>query len=327
MIADTSRTAPFPNGQDDVDPDIRRFQQAIEGGYAAHASGPEKTVAERRRVAELVRAPWREGGPVMARTDELRAGGTGVRVRIHRPSLEPGLPVLIYIHGGGWVLFSLDTHDRLMREYAARSGAVVVGVDYTRSPEAKFPQAIDEIVGVVEWLRNAGASLGLDPARIAVAGDSVGANMSVAVNLRLRERGLGVLAAMLLNYGAFDHQETPSHARYGGPAYMLNSAEMVEFWASYLRGPEDYADPLAVPLRAHLTGLPPAFLCIAQCDILADENRQMAGRLRAASVPVEEQIYPGATHSFLEAVSISPLADKALTEASDWLAQRLGIAR
>lgn len=308
----------------DLDPEIRRFHRAITEGYAAHPRGPDHSVADSRRVAELVRAPWTAGGPAMASTEERRVGDLAVRVRIHRPRTGGDLPVLLYVHGGGWMLFSLDTHDRLMREYAARAGVAVVGIDYSLSPEAKFPRALEEIVSVAGWVRAEGAAAGLDPARIAIGGDSVGANMSVAANLLLRERGLPVLTAMLLNYGAFDHAVTPSHQRYGGDGYLLNSAEMEVFWAAYLRGPEDYAEPLAVPLRADLRGLPPACMSIARCDILLDGNLAMAAALRAAGVEVEKRVYDGASHSFLEAVSISPLADRALAEASDWLSRTLG---
>lgn len=307
----------------DIDADIARFNRAICDGYAGFPADPDRTVAERRAIAEQVRAPWAQGGPVMAQTEERRVGALDVRVRIHRPVAEGPLPVLIYVHGGGWVLFSLDTHDRLMREYAGRAGIAVVGVDYSRAPEAKFPRPIDEIVAVVRWLRHEGSFHGLDPAAIAIAGDSAGANLSVATNLRLREKGEAPLDAMLLNYGAFDHRHTPSHDRYDGPAYMLESGEMLEFWAAYLSDPADYDNPLAVPLRANLTGMPPAFLAIAECDILADGNRAMAERLRDAGVPVVERVYAGASHSFLEAASIAPLADEALSEASAWLAQQL----
>lgn len=308
---------------DDLAPEIRQFHAAINSGYAAHPPQPGQTMADRRQVAEKVRAPWAAGGPAMARTTDLRVGTRDVRIRIHRPSLERGLPSLLYIHGGGWMLFSLDTHDRLMREYAARAGIAVIGVDYSLSPEAKFPTALEEIVSVIDWLREQGEGAGLDPSRIAIAGDSAGANMAVAANLLLRQQAKPVLDGMLLNYGAFDHAVTPSHARYDGDGYMLNSAEMVVFWDAYLRGPADYDDPLAVPLRADLRGLPPAFLAIAGCDILADGNLSMAAALRAAGVPVAANLYEGASHSFLEAVSISPLADRALAESAVWLARRL----
>lgn len=306
---------------DDLDPDIRRFHQAINSGYAAYPPHPGQTLADRRQVAERVRAPWTQGGPVMARTREMRLGG--VRVRIHEPVTGGDLPVMLYIHGGGWMLFSLDTHDRVMREYAARAGVAVVGVDYSLSPEAKFPTPLDEIVAVVDAIRAGDAGAGLDPSRIAIGGDSAGANMSMAANLLLKKQGKPVLDAMILNYGAFDPAVTASHERYGSDGYMLNSAEMVVFWDAYLRGAEDYGNPLAVPLRADLSGMPPAFLCIAACDILVDGNLAMAASLRAAGVPVNASLYDGASHSFLEAVSISALADRAFTEASAWLSRHL----
>ncbi|MFV3128924.1 alpha/beta hydrolase [Niveispirillum sp. KHB5.9] len=308
----------------DLAPEIQRFHEAINGGYAAYPPHPGQTLADRRQVAEKVRAPWTKGGPVMARTREMCIGQRNVRVRIHEPVLGADLPVLIYIHGGGWMLFSLDTHDRLMREYAARAGVAVVGIDYSLSPEAKFPTALEEIVSVIDALRAGEAGEGLDATRLAIAGDSVGGNMSVATNLLLKCQGKPVLNAMLMNYGAFDHAVTSSHERYGSDGYMLNSAEMVVFWDAYLRGPDDYRDPLAAPLRADLSGLPPAFLAIAACDILVDENLAMADALRAAGVAVVANLYEGASHSFLEAVSISPLADRALTEAAAWLAAKIG---
>jgi len=126
--------------------------------------------------------------------------------------------------------------------------------------------------------------------------------------------------ALLLNYGAWDGAWTPSYARYGdGERYMLTGPEMDDFWASYL-GEAPVQDPLARPLHAQLAGLPPGWLCVAECDVLLDENRAMAARLADAGVPAELRVYAGATHSFLEAVAVSKLADRAIAEASQWLA-------
>ena len=277
-------------------------------------------------MAEEVRRPWTRGGPVMHSTDELRIGALGTRVRVHRPTPAAVHPGLIYIHGGGWTMFSLDTHDRVMREYAARAEVAVVGIDYSLSPEAKFPRALDECVDVVSALRRAEVP-GIDAARLGVGGDSAGANLSVATNLRLRELGEPVLAAMLLNYGAFDDRHTASYRRYDGERYMLTADEMDGFWRNYIRADEDREDPLVCPLRANLRGLPPAFVAIAECDILADQNRLMVDRLRAAGVEVESHVYTGATHSFLEAVSISALSGRAYDDASKWLRGRLAGSR
>lgn len=307
---------------DDIDPEIRRFAKRLQADYARHFAGAELDMPQRREVAEQVRAPWREGGPAMAATEERRVGPSGVRVRIHRPTLDTPLPVLIYIHGGGWTTFSLDTHDRLMREYAHRACCAVVGIDYSLSPEARFPRALEEIAEVLAWLREDGASCGLDTASVAIGGDSAGANLSLASMVRARDNDEPVVQGMLLNYGAFDETPRESHARYGGEEYMLTPDEMDWFWRNY-RGEDRSIDPLARPLHAKLEGLPPAFLCIAECDILADENREMARLLMQAGVEVSAEVYRGATHSFLEAVSISSLADRALNDASAWLRRTL----
>jgi acetyl esterase len=309
---------------DDLDPDIRRFQREVAAAYGRYPDFERLPLPERRRIAEEVRAPWAAGGPAMFGTETLKVGPLGVRVRIYRPDARTVLPVLIYVHGGGWTMFSLDTHDRLMREYAARAGVAVVGIDYSLSPEAKFPCALDEIVSVVRWLRGEGAAHGLDPQRVAIGGDSAGANLSVAANLALLRDGEAPLSAILVNYGAFDGRaDYPSYRRYDGPAYNLTAAEMAVFWTNYLRAEEDFADPLACPMRADFAGLPPTFFAVAACDILADENRDVAARLAAAGVAVDFREYAGATHSFLEAVSISPLADRALAETSEWLSRQI----
>jgi acetyl esterase len=306
---------------DELDPDIRRFVSAIQHGYAQCPSFESLSLAERRSVAEKVRAPWRAGGPKMLRTVETTIGG--VRARIHIPTDTRPLGAMLYLHGGGWMMFSIDTHDRLMREYALRSGAVVAGIDYSLSPEAKFPVALNEAVAAIRWLAREAAALGIDPKRLAIGGDSAGANLAVATALKLRDSGGSKLRGMLLNYGAFSPEPTASYERYGGPRYMLTPEEMHGFWTNYTSRTAELDDPLVAPIRAELRDLPPAFFCIAECDILADCGRAMAARCVAAGVPVEKHVYAGATHSFLEAVSISPLADKALTEASAWLRAQL----
>lgn len=308
---------------DEVDPDIRTFLTRTSADYAQLSLGEELDLARRRTVAARVRGPWTSGGPQMATTETLKVGPFETRIRIHRPSDAALLPVLVYLHGGGWTLFSIDTHDRLMREYAARSGCAVVGIDYSLSPEVRFPVALDEAQAVCAWLGEHGAAHGLDIGRLALGGDSAGANLALSTALRLRDAGKDA-AALLLNYGAFDTVERASHARFDGEAFMLTVPEMAAFWENYL-GPDGAAHdhPHARPMIADLHDLPPAFLCIAECDILADENHAMADRLREAGVEVTAAVYPGATHSFLEAVEISALADRALEEAARWLRERL----
>ena len=313
-----------PNGVDDVDRDVRRFQRLVTEGFARYPEFATAPRPEARRIAEEVRRPWTRGGPEMHATDEQRVGELGTRIRVHRPTSAASHAALLYVHGGGWMIFSLDTHDRLMREYAGRAGVAVIGIDYSLSPEVRFPRALDECVDVVRAVRR-GEVAGIDASRVAIGGDSAGANLSVATNLALGDAGEAVLSGMLLNYGAYDHHHTPSYQRYDGDGYMLMADEMDMFWRNYTRSASDLDDPLACPLRASLRGLPSAWLGIAECDILADQNRAMADRLRAAGVAVESHVYAGATHSFLEAMSISALAQRALDDAGRWLQRLLAV--
>jgi acetyl esterase len=312
----------------DLDPQIREFVRRMGEAFAAHPPLAGLTPEAARRVAEQVRAPLVAGGPQMAdiREIEVKVEGRPVRVRLYEPGGPGPKPVLVYMHGGGWTMFSLDTHDRLMREYAARAGVMVAGVDYALSPEARFPQALYEVVGVVRHLAQSGPALGFDSAKLALGGDSAGANLAISAAGVLRAAGESAgLKALVLNYGVFGSDlQGASHQRYGGPDYMLSSQEMAGFWDRYLRSPEQLSDPRAVPLLADLAGLPATFLAIAECDVLYDENIRMAEALARAGVPVEAQVYRGATHSFLEAVSTAAVSQRALTEASAWLARRLG---
>ena len=308
---------------DDLDPGVRRFMTSVNAAYAAHPDYAGLPLTRRRAIAEEIRKPWRSGGPVMAETRDVTA--VGIRMRLHRPVDRTDLPVLLYIHGGGWTLFSIDTHDRLMREYAARAGVAVVGVDYSLSPEAKFPVALGEVTDAIGWLRQHGRELGVDPARLAVGGDSAGANLAVSACLKLRNAGSPLPDALLLNYGAFAPEPCGSYTRFDGPAYFLEIDEMDAFWSNYVNDPSELTNPLVVPMRADLTGLPPAFLAIAECDILADCNHAFAARLAAAGVVVEPKTYARATHSFLEAVSVSSLADEALADAAGFLRRRFDL--
>lgn len=302
----------------DIDPDIREFIRITSQDYTRFAGDDPANIQQRRQTAGKAREPWVKGGPVMHSTRELTLDTIGVRIRIHTNRVERAKGTLLYIHGGGWVIFSMDTHDRLMREYAARSGLDVVGIDYSLSPENRYPTALNEISAAIVWLKTHGEEYGLNVDRLAIGGDSVGANMSLATSIEMRDRGTP-LDAMILSYGAYDTEHRSSYDRFDGANYMLTSQEMVGFWQDYLGNQPIETAPLARPIHADLTGLPPAFLCIAPCDVLADENYALADKLKAAGVDTTSVVYTGATHSFLEAVSISCLADQALSDASGWL--------
>ncbi|MBO9499568.1 MAG: alpha/beta hydrolase [Novosphingobium sp.] len=310
-----------------VDPDIARFNAALTQAWREHPPLDTLSLAEARAVAEIVRAPLRRGGPVMARTEDIRLtlAAAPMRLRIHYPSLAPSLPALIYLHGGGFTLFSIDTHDRLMREYAAAGGFAVIGIDYPLSPEAKYPLALDGIVALAGWLAGEGPALGIDPGRLAIGGDSAGGNLSVAACLRWRDQdGAMPVRGMLLNYGAFTGRcSDEAEAELGGPDAVLCSAEMDWFYANYLADPSGLDDPLACPILADLHDLPPAMLAVADRDLLAEQSFTMAEHFAAARVPCNTRIYPGATHSFLEAMATAPLAMQAIRDGAAWVAAHL----
>ncbi len=324
-----SDVAGTPRSGDDLDPDIRRFVREMGAAWAQHPGFSSASPADQRRIAELVRKPWTSGGPSMAVVAERQIQGAAgpMRVRCYDPGPSGPKPALIYLHGGGWTMFSLDTHDRVMREYAARAGVCVVGVDYPLSPEAKYPAALDQVVAAVRATAGGACGPAIDPARLALGGDSAGANLAVAAAMRLRDDGEGRLVrALLLNYGVFDRVSSPeARQRYGGEGYMLSAGEMDMFWANYLRTDRDVDDPMVCPVNADLRDLPAALLVVPRCDLLTEQSLHMADRLRAAGVAVHVDEYAGATHSFLEAVSVAPLADRALADTARWLRRVLGV--
>lgn len=316
-------------GPPELDPEIAVFVERLSAAWAEHPPFASLPIAEAREVAEKVRAPWRAAGPVMARTSEhiVPTATGGLRVRLYDPGLPSPAPALIYLHGGGFILFSIDTHDRLMREYAAAGQFAVIGVDYPLSPEARYPKALDQIVELVDWLhRDGGRELGIDPERLAIGGDSAGANLSVATALRLRDRGAtGMLKGLLLNYGAFGIGcSDEAEERFGGEGAVLQRAEMDHYFMCYLGADLlAQADPYATPLLAGLRRLPPAFLAIPQCDLLAEQSYAMAERMAEADVDVSSVVYEGATHSFLEAMSIAEVARRAIRDGADWVKEKL----
>ncbi|SDR14512.1 alpha/beta hydrolase [Pseudoxanthomonas sp. CF125] len=314
-----------------LDPEVRRFVEAVCAESARLSAGRTLDWVQKRPIAEIARQPWRTGGPVMADTREewLRWSGGDFRIRLYRPvATNTALPAIVYLHGGGWSIFSIDTHDRLMREYAHATGAVVVGVDYALSPEHRYPIALEQSIDTVRWLREHADELRIDASRLALAGDSAGANLALSTALSLRdENSSRGLCALLLNYGGFD-TEISEHARatLGTSDDMLSGEEMDAFWNSYLgEDARHRQDPLAVPMRASLHDLPPAFLVMAERDVLSEQSLRMTELLRAQGNTATLRRYPGASHSFLEAMSISALARRAIEEGAGWLREQLEV--
>jgi acetyl esterase/lipase/predicted FMN-binding regulatory protein PaiB len=282
----------------------------------------------RRALAEDARRPWRQGGPKIAATRELIAPTCAgpLRLRLYDPAPGVAKPTLVYLHGGGWAMLSLDTHDRVMREYAARGRIAVVGVDYALAPESPAPAALHQIVALSRWLRAQGATHGLDGERLALGGDAAGGSLALGAALKLRDAGEpDTIKAILSLYGSFSPDCLPvSLQRHGSAQDTLGGEQIQAFWNQYVTHERDKRDPYLSPLLADLQGLPPAFVQVGQCDVLVDQNLQLAGALLAAGVQVRAQVYAGAPHSFIEAVSVSALARGAIDDGVRWLQQVLG---
>ena len=310
-----------------LDPDIMRFIDDVRDTGRRLTAGRVLDWPARRAIAEQSRKPWQAGGPRMASVTEKVADTDAgpVRLRFYDPAPGEAKPALVYMHGGGWALFSLDTHDRLMREYAARSGMTVIGVDYALAPEARYPVALNQVIGAVRWLRSHGAECGIDPERLALGGDSAGGSLSFGAALKLRDAGEGdVVKAILSIYGGFSPDPSPAaRQRYGTPDDMLTFGEVDEFWNNYVGSVADRRDPYLATVLADLRGLPPVFLAVAECDVLAEQNYLMAGRLLEADVAVKIKTYPGAPHSFIEAMEVSTVASDAIDDGAAWLRQTL----
>ena len=237
----------------------------------------------------------------------------GLRVRIYRPSAEGPLPALVYFHGGGWVVGSLDSHDPVCRRLARQTPCVVVSVDYRLAPEHPFPAAVEDAWAATTWVAGAAATLGADPARVAVGGDSSGGNLAAVVARRARDRGLP-LALQVLVYPVIDHDlDSPGYLEHG-VGLNLTTAKMAWYWEQYLSG-ADGADPDASPLRAtDLRGVAPALVQTAEYDPLRHEGEAYAGLLEAAGVPVTLTRYDGQIHGFVRLAALSERAGDALSE-------------
>jgi acetyl esterase len=286
----------------------------------------ELTPAEARKVLDDVQAAPIDKLPVDERWVTVPADVGDVQVRIVRPPDATGtLPVILYMHGGGWVLGNAGTHDRLVRELAVGARAAVVFVEYDRSPEARYPVAIEQGYATAQWIVREGAANGLDPDRIAVAGDSVGGGMTAALALMAGERGDVRFVHQSMYYPVTDAaMDTGSYAQFA-EGYFLTAKSMAWFWDAYAPDIERRAEPFASPLRAgeeQLAGLPPALLIVDEADVLRDEGEAYAARLRAAGVAVTTVRYDGITHDFM---MLNPLSDTHATRAA--VAQAISVLR
>ena len=285
----------------------------------------ELTPVDARAVLDDVQSAPIDKLPVHERWITVPADVGDVRVRLVWPHHTGPIPVVLYMHGGGWVLGNADTHDRLVRELAVGAGAAVAFVEYDRSPEARYPVAIEQGYATAQWLTREGSMYGLDATRIAVAGDSVGGNMTAALTLMAADRGDVQFVHQSMYYPVTDAaMDTGSYDQFA-EGYYLTAKAMAWFWDAYAPEVERRAEPYASPLRAsdeQLAGVPPAFVIVDEADVLRDEGEAYAARLRAAGVAVTTVRYDGAIHDFM---MLNPLSDTHATRAA--VAQAISVLR
>jgi acetyl esterase len=270
------------------------------------------TPAEARAQLEVT-AQARNAEPLpVARVEErlIPAPESEIRLRLYWPDRPPPVPAILYYHGGGHVIGSLDTHDLVARNLCAGAAALVASVDYRMGPEHKFPAAVEDSFGALEWVRANAAGLGADPGRVGLHGDSAGANLAAVVALMARDAGLPLRLQSLI-YPVSDYTLSgASHEKYARGYGVLTRDAMVWFRGHYLRSSADALDWRASPLRApQLSGVAPAVVVTAECDVLHDDGESYAVALRRAGVPVEYREYSGMIHAFFGMV---PVVDDAM---------------
>jgi acetyl esterase len=309
-----------------LEPEAQAFVEATANPPYLFDLGP---VEGRKAVDEV-----QSGEIAMPAVDEewitVPGGPTGdVKARIVRPAGATGtLPVIVYIHGAGWVFGNAHTHDRLVRELAVGANAAVVFPEYDLSPEARYPVAIEQNWKVAQWIVTDGASKGLDAARIAVAGDSVGGNMAAALTLMAKSRGGVPLVHQVLFYPVTDASFDTSSYHQFATGYFLRRDGMQWFWDQYTTDESERAQTTASPLRAtldQLADLPPALVVTGEADVLRDEGEAYANKLRQAGVPVTAVRFQGIIHDFvmLNALRPTQAAQAAITLAVQTLRDAL----
>jgi acetyl esterase/lipase len=283
------------------------------------------SVTEARELIEVFSAL--DGpGPEMAGVEDGAVPGPDgdLPMRVYTPAGAAPLPGVVYFHGGGWVIGSIRSHDVICRRLADAAGATVISVDYRLAPEHTFPAAADDCLAATRWVHDHAAEVGVDPARLAVAGDSAGGNLAAVTALRAKQDGGPVLAFQLLIYPATDLTLSFPSIRENGEGYLLRAADMVWFRDHYAPDGTDLKDPRLSPLWADdVSGLPPALVITAEYDPLRDEGEAYGHRLQEAGVPTHVSRYAGMIHGFFGMPSVFPGAAPAMQEASDALRRAL----
>ncbi len=289
------------------------------GPMFLRAETAEQARAKMRALVEAHPTP----APAIYRVEDRHVAGADGQIggRVYTPEGSPPMGVLVYFHGGGWVLGDLESHDPVCRALANGAGCVVVSIDYRLAPEHVFPAGAEDCYAGTKWVAENAAALGADASRMAVGGDSAGGNLAAVVSMMARDRGGPKLNFQLLLYPVTDCAlDTPSHKEFAADGYVLSRADMEWFWKNYLDPGVEKNNPYACPLRAkNLKGLPPALVLTASHDPLRDEGERFAERLIAAGINVTCTRYEGVTHAFVSFADALDKGKEGLRQAADAL--------
>jgi acetyl esterase len=311
-----------------IDPEMRvALGRMLERMATRPLLGTSPPAEMRARYSEDAKI-WNRDPPALARVeDTVVPAGRPVPARLYDPIGDGrALPTFIYFHGGGWVVGDLDSNDRALRLLAQLSGVAVLSVDYCLAPEHPFPAPLNECLGVVRWLRAHGAELGLDVGRLAVGGDSAGANLALATAIGLRDAGERWLKFMLLVYGVYVRDPTSASQRqFGGGDFGFGTAAMEALWSMYLGDGGRADDPRAAPLLAPLGNLPPACIVAGGLDPLRDDSRRLAARLIEVGGSFEYLEYPGVIHGFMSMTRDLAVARHAIARVAGTLGRALRV--
>jgi acetyl esterase len=302
-----------------LDPQAKQVLEQI----AALGLPPNHLVSPSQARINMKSRP-RAAGPEVARVEDRLIPGPGVDipVRIYTPTGSGPFPILVWFHGGGWVVGDLDAADPTARHLAVGAMCLVISVEYRLAPETKFPGAANDSYAATVWAAQHAARFNGDPARIAVGGDSAGGNLAAAVALMARDRRGPSLAFQLLVYPVTSPDFDTASYRQNAEGYGLTRDAMRWYWDHYLQRPEDASNPYAAPLVAeNLQGLPPALVITAECDPLRDEGEAFAKRLQAAGVPTTYSLYDGMMHGFFGMTAVLDKGKQAMAEACAALQQ------
>lgn len=302
---------------------------AAAGGAPVYELSPSEARAGRNPFFAAMGGP----APRVSKVEERSIPGPAgdISLRIYTPECESddavGYPLLVYFHGGGWVLGNLDTHDSLCRSLANAGGSVVVSVDYRLAPENRFPAAVEDAYRAVCWVSENARHLNGDASRLSVGGDSAGGNLAAVSCLWAKERGGPHVMHQLLLYPVLDLSNFDKESYHvHGEGYLLTAQSMVYYRGQYLRDEGDRKNPYASPLLAHdLSGLPPATVVAAELDVLTDEGKEYADRLNSAGVPVTYVCYDQMIHPFLNFLEDVDRAGEAVLEIGSLLRKAYGL--